>query len=369
MKTFIISQADIKNIVIKVGINTIMDTLIDRIRTAFREFDDEKINVPVRSGFEYHYPNFGLLEWMPVMTMGSKAVIKMVGYHPTNTTKRNLPSVLATVSLYDTHSGHLIGMADATFMTALRTGAASAVASEIMAKLDSKILGLIGAGVQGLTQVHALSRIFPIKKVYVYDIDPKVSQSFVQRAAFLSIDIIPIPKKSLDYLLIESDILCTATSVAINEGPVFNDLDVKPLDVKPWLHINAVGTDTAGKKEIPNSFLERSLLVPDFLEQALIEGECQHISPEIVGPTLTEILQDTERCKLLPNQLTIFDSTGWALEDKIAMELLIDYANKFQLGTSIQIENIPNDPLDPYDFIKEVPLSLPNKQMATKTSQ
>ncbi len=350
MKTFILTQKDLKEIVEAVGIDTMMDDLIFRMRRTFQEFDSNRVIIPVRSGFEYHEPDFGLLEWMPAMTVGETVTMKMVGYHPTNTSKRHIPSVFATVSLYDTTSGHLMGLADAIFMTALRTGAASALASELMARPDSKTMGLIGAGVQGLTQLHALSRLFPIETAFVYDIDPVVSQGFVQRASFMPIEIIPITIDSLGDLVRKSDILCTATSVELNSRPVFSDGDTQS-----WLHINAVGTDTAGKQEIPPALLERCVVSPDFRDQAMIEGECQYLSPEKIGPDLLSLLRDPQRCKKLQKERTIFDSTGWALEDKIAMDLLIEYAQKFQLGTFMQIQSLSEDPLNPYGFFETRP--------------
>ena len=134
-----------------------------------KTFDKNYNIIPVRDGFEYKIPEIGLVEWMPILKSGKKAIIKVVGYHPTNPALRNLPTVLSTINAYDTTTGHLDWIADATFLTALRTGAASAIASKVLALPYSKTVGLIGCGAQALTQLHAISLIFDIETVMVYD--------------------------------------------------------------------------------------------------------------------------------------------------------------------------------------------------------
>lgn len=178
MKTLIISADDIYCLVQKLGIHALMDEMIERLTKAFSTYCDDNITIPARSGFQYSQPEIGLLEWMPSMKNGSHATVKMVGYHPTNPQQRNLPTILSTVSAYDTSTGHLLGLADATFLTALRTGAASAIASRILAKPCTRRVGLIGGGAQALTQLHALSRVFSVEEVFVYDIDPESAQAF-----------------------------------------------------------------------------------------------------------------------------------------------------------------------------------------------
>ena len=101
---------------------------------------------------------------MPIYKKGAEVVIKVVGYHPKNPKNFNLPTILSSISSYDTKTGHLMGIADGVLLTALRTGAASAVASELLAKPESTTLGLIGCGAQSITQLHALSRYSNLKR-------------------------------------------------------------------------------------------------------------------------------------------------------------------------------------------------------------
>ena len=345
MHSRVLSLNDIRKIVKHKGLNHLMDEMIDQLTHAFTNFNEKETCVHPRDGFKYTNPTLGLVEWMPSMKIGKNATIKIVGYHPLNPKTMNLPTIVSTVSCYDTHSGHLIGMMDGTFLTALRTGAASAVASRVLGAPSSEVIGLIGCGAQAVTQLHAISRVFKLKKVRVYDKDSATKNSFRKRAGFIGLDIDEIGDDSLDELIESCDIISTATSVGVGEGPVFKDIESKP-----WLHINAVGSDFPGKIEVPESLLKRSFVCPEFLEQAVKEGECQQLSSTDIGASLVEILRDPDRYSYLKDELTVFDSTGWALEDQVAMELLFNYAIELKLGTEIQIESISVDPKNPYNF-------------------
>ncbi len=350
MRTVILSTTDTQKIVQQVGLHTLMEEMIDRLETTFREYNDAELITPPRDGFSYQEPVIGLLEWMPVMRRGHSAAIKVVGYHPDNPAKNTLPTIVSTVSLYDTHTGHLIGLIDGTFLTALRTGAASAVASKVLASPESRTVGLIGAGAQAITQLHAISRVFEIDRVFVYDINTEVCGSFRRRARFMNLEIIPVDRSGLDMLVRTADILCTQTTVPIGEGPVFDDVGLLP-----GVHINAVGSDFPGKVEIPESQLRRSLVCPDFLPQAVKEGECQRLDPGAIGPTIVEIVKEPDRFAAYRSRPTVFDSTGWAQEDQVAAELLIGYAEELGLGVAVEIENIPDDPIDPYQLFHSTP--------------
>jgi ornithine cyclodeaminase/alanine dehydrogenase-like protein (mu-crystallin family) len=345
MRTLVLSVADIYKIVEQVSLNRIMDALIERLTTTLLEFDSSRNTIPARSGFTYHNPHLGLIEWMPVMRHGGNATIKVVGYHPTNPALHGLPTILSTVSTYDTQTGHLIGLADATFLTALRTGAASAIATRALMHPDSKVVGLIGAGAQAVSQLHALSRVMDIDHVLVYDRSPSVTRTFSSRVDFLGLEVTPVTVDELPRLVASADVLCTATSVEIGNGPVFDDHDYQP-----WLHVNAIGSDFPGKFEVPLSLLQRSFVCPDFPEQAMKEGECQRLAPDMIGPALVELVQHPEAYAHARQTTSVFDSTGWALEDHVALQLLLDYADDLGLGTPMKLESVSNDPHNPYQF-------------------
>ena len=181
MKTILLSAHELRHIIQHVGLDELMDEMIRRLTDTLRNFDASKIVNPTRDGFTYTEPHIGLVEWMPVWEIGGRVTIKIVGYHPSNPTTQHLPTILSTVAAYDTSTGHMIGMMDGTFLTALRTGAASAVATRVLASPNTKTLGLIGCGAQAVTQLHAISRVMDLERVLAYDIDPKASRSLAKR--------------------------------------------------------------------------------------------------------------------------------------------------------------------------------------------
>ncbi len=334
-----------QRVIADVGIDRFMDEMIAKLALGFREFKPAETTTMARAGFSYTEPDLGLVEWMPTMEAAGRVSIKTVGYHPTNPTKRNLPSVMATTSLHDTTTGQLIALTDATFLTAIRTGAASALATDELASLDATTLVVIGAGAQAVTQVHAISRIRTLTEVSVYDTDPLVAESFVRRLPVdVPVTIVP-DRRELAKRLVQADVICTCTSVDPGEGPVLLEGDFDSA-----LHINAVGADFPGKLELPRTLVDRALVIPDHAEQCLVEGEAQTLQQEDLGPELWELV--AEGAHAHRNELTVFDSTGWAFEDLIAAELLLAHAERIGAGHEIELQPAPRDPYDPYEQVR-----------------
>ncbi|HUF09115.1 MAG TPA: ornithine cyclodeaminase family protein [Rhodothermales bacterium] len=348
IETLLLSGDDVRCLVRRTGLDETMDVLIGRLRRAFMDYDTDAVTVPVRDGFSYRRPETGLIEWMPCYSVGSDVAIKVVGYHPSNPSGLGLPTVLSTISLYDTASGHLMCVMDATILTALRTGAASAIATDLMSPPGSIVLGIVGAGTQAVAQVHAISRIRDLDRILVHDIDSAAAESFARRVArYLKRPNVRVADP--DTISSESDVLCTATSVEPGQGPVIRDGDVNSR-----LHINAVGSDFPGKIELPVTLLRRSVVIPDFLAQAVKEGECQQLRANEIAPELHVLMQHPKLQADLDNRLTVFDSTGWALEDSVAMHVMVELARDLNIGSMIPMESVSEDPLDPYRDVASV---------------
>ncbi len=350
MQTRVLRARDITDMASRLGFDALMDRMIERLRGAFVDYDPAAVDIPVREGFNYEKPALGLVEWMPVHQRGGPVVIKMVGYHPTNPVQRSIPSVLATSSMWDTETGHLVAVSDATLLTALRTGAASAIATDFLAIDEPITLGVIGLGAQSVTQVHAISRVRKIDRVIGYDADDLVAASFATRLSFLDPESSTVETVEIDGLpglVAAADVLCTCTSVDIGAGPV-----IPESDHRPWLHVNAVGADFPGKTEIPRGLLERALVVPDSRDQCRVEGECQQLDDDGIGPSLAYVAANASHFEPSRNQLTVFDSTGWAIEDEVALRLALDIADELGLGQSIGLEAIGLDPYDPYGELR-----------------
>ena len=340
MSVLVLNASDIARLVRTVGVHSLMDQMIERVHGTLLDASSGEYDLRARAGFAHHVVQPGVLEWMPVMHGGSRATIKVVSYNPANPAHRNFPTVMATVSIYEMQTGRLLALADGVVLTALRTGAASAVASRILAQPDSQVLGIVGCGMQAVTQAHALARTHPVKQVLGYDTDPAVARTFAERLAFLGLDVQVVP---LDELERRADIICTATSAAVGEGPV-----LRGLEMQPHVHINAVGSDLPGKIEVPLDVLRRSLVCPDFLPQAVVEGECQQLEESEIGPGLIELVHSAAEFEEWRARPTVFDSTGFALEDHAAAMLLVELAQELGLGTQLELENYPEDARDPY---------------------
>ncbi len=346
MKTLLFAREDISRIVAAVGFDRLMDDTICGLSEACNGFDSEAHSIPVRSGFSYNDEDSkGLVEWMPVIRYGDRVVIKLVGYHPDNPKKFRLPTVISTIMTFDTRTGHATNIVDGTFLTSLRTGAASAVASMVLAKPDSRVLGLIGAGAQSVTQLHAISRRFDLGEVLIFDTDVSACTTFADRAACAGVEL-PIEVLPMQEVLSAADILCTSTSIDVGCGPLFEDQAFVP-----GLHINAVGSDFPGKIELPLALLERSLVCPDFRAQAIAEGECQQLGENDIGPELTELVKEHDKYADYRDRTTVFDSTGWALEDLVMADIMTSLGDEIGVGRSIELECVGQDPKNPYGFI------------------
>ena len=342
---------DLAEVLTHVGLDAFLDELIVAIRDAATNLDPAGTEHKMRAGFDHHHPEMGLVEWMPIHRVGSAVAVKTVGYHPENPRRRSLPSVLATIALYDTTTGHLRSLCEGTLLTALRTGAASAVATDVMARRGPVTLGIVGCGAQAVTQAHALSRVRTITRVIATDTDADVAATFASRLAGTGAHVEVVGATEFAELVPAIDVLCTCTSVPIGEGPVVA-LD----DARPDVHVNAVGADFPGKTELPLEFVRRALVVTDDLEQCLVEGESQRLDRHELGPDLAGLLAQIDAIDV--SGPTVFDSTGWSLEDLVAAELFVGHADRLGLGTPVELQAAPGDPYDPYASLRASPAAL-----------
>lgn len=349
MNTTILSQSDIQHVITSVGIDQLMDELISKLDDAFRNFDPRHTKVPLRDGFNYSSPRQGLLEWMPMLESGQHVLMKMVGYHPRNPDLYHLPTILSDFSLYNAQTGQLEAIVDGTLLTALRTGAASAVASRVLANPLSHTIGLIGCGAQSVTQLHALSRIFSVRHVCYYDVDQSAMDSFEERCRKFVGDAV-FEGSSIEDIVAKADVVTIATSIDIGAGPVFTDCPTKA-----HLHINAVGSDFPNKFELPLEMLQRSYITPDIRAQADNEGECQQLEASQIGDELYQLMQHKKKLMSLRKGLTVFDSTGWVIEDYVATKLLLKHALRLGVGSKVWFGTLSQDPKNPYQFLEPNP--------------
>jgi alanine dehydrogenase len=341
MSTLLITQADLRTVLDRIGRDDLVRRVIDRIAEGLRGIDAGSGELsPLRDGFTRPDPEPGVLEWMPHRVAGDSITIKTVAYSPANPRLAGLPTILGTLARFDDRTGRLLAVADGVLLTAIRTGATSAVAAGVLAHPDATTVGMIGCGAQAVTQLHALTLVRDVRRVLVHDADPEHTASFAGRVAFLGLDVRPVPARQV---LAEADVLVTATSVGVGAGPVVPDGPHLP-----HLHVNAIGSDLIGKTELPEPLLRRAVVVPDHPEQALREGESQQLTAADLGPALSRVCADPDAVPDAAERLTVFDSTGFALLDHLALDVVVEAATEVGAGRRVDLEHHPVDALDPY---------------------
>jgi len=237
---------------------------------------------------------------MPVYIDGS-AGVKWVSVYPDNW-RQNLPSIVATIILCDPNTGYPLAIMDGTYITNVRTGAAGGVAVKYLARRDSSVIGFIGAGMQAKTQLLAISEVLPqIKEVKVFDLHRDTSLKYAEEmGSGLSLNIGPVETIRE---ATEADIVVTTTP---SRTPI-----VKKQHIRPGTHINAIGADANGKQE----------LEADLLTGGVIKIE------DIYG-TLGEVVANIKKGRENDEEITIFDSTGLAIEDIICAKLVYEKAKE-----------------------------------------
>lgn len=338
---FILSDADVHRVVAAYGADFIMDRLIEGISDGFKSIARGEIVHSRRTGFSQDH---NLIEWMPVRDRSDNVVIKVVSYFPKNPDDYALPTIGAMIVRADFRRGQITEVVDGRLLTAMRTGAASAVASRYLATSDSATLGLIGCGSQSVTQAHALCRVLPIKCILAFDIDAESVASLTQRLSFLGL---PIRVVNTDEIERHSDIICTATTLPVGAQPV---LSARYL--RQHVHINAIGSDFPGKIELPPALTRTVFVATDCLEQARSEGECQSLTEVQIASSRCVELQTVVSCPArfenLRSEQTIFDSTGIAMEDATALELICELARQACFGREYAADERASDSKNPY---------------------
>lgn len=317
MNTLILSRKTVKGL-----LN--MTEVIDAVEQAFRDWATGQGQMPTKA---YLVLNKGDFRAMPAALPGAVGV-KWVNVH-TDNSSLGLPTVMAIIIYSDSETGYPLAIMDATEITRYRTGAAAAIASKYLARRDSHTLGIIGAGRQAYTQILAHTQIFDLTQIKIFDISRAAIETLIK---FLPQH--PLKECSLEETA-SSDIICTLTPAHA------------PLLKKAWLlpgtHINAIGADAKGKEELEPSILKAATVVVDDIRQASTAGEINvpianglFTIDEIYG-TLGEIIAGKKRGRKDKNSITLFDSTGIAIEDIAVARLLYEKAKQISDHTSIDL--------------------------------
>jgi len=307
-----------------------MNDVIAAVENAFKFHGLGKVQMPPKVYLYFEKYN-GDLRAMPAYIPNTdEAGVKIVNSHPDNPSM-GLPTVLATYILNNPRTGAPIAIMNASYLTDIRTGAAGAVASKYLARKDSKVLGIVGCGRQAKTQIMAISKVFNLEKVIVSDKNPEQCKKL--KKDFEKITNLEIDFKEIKDVC-KSDIIVTTTPVK------------KPIIESQWIeegtHINAIGADAPGKQELETEIIKRAKIVVDSWEQANHSGEINvplssgEISRENVYAELGQIVNGTKKGRENDNEITVFDSTGLAIQDVAVASLAYRKAKEKRIGSWLE---------------------------------
>jgi len=315
---------------------TPMREAIDAMKEAYASLSDGKAVVPLRTRLPI--PNSDALSlFMPafVHTKDSNALaIKAVSLFPTNP-PRGLAYIQAAVLVFDPETGQATALLEGSSLTAIRTGAAGGAAIDVLARRDSKVVAIFGAGAQGRTQLEAACTARKIETVYIYDSDSEKARKFAEemKGEGSIPDDIRVASDAKEAVK-HADIICTATTSA---KPVFDDKDVKT-----GTHISAVGSYTADMQEVSAETLKRARIVVDSYSASLEEAgdliqpikaglfDRSHIHAE-----LGEIVLGRKPGRETEDEITYFKSVGIAVQDAMAAQVALNNARKMNIGREV----------------------------------
>jgi len=313
-----------------------MREAIEAMKQAYASLSNGTAQVPLRT----HLPissHDGLSLFMPAYVKTEKEealAVKVVSLFPDNP-NLGLAYIQAAVLVLDAATGRLIALLEGSSLTAIRTGAAGGAAVDLLARPESRILAVFGAGAQGRTQLEAACSVRNIETAFIYDPDPKRAESFVVDMAGHA----PIPKdlrvaKNSAEAVRDADIICSATT---STKPVFVDGDIKP-----GTHITGVGSYTPAMQEIPPETVKRARVFVDSRAASLAEAgdliiplQARMISESHISNELGEIVLGRKSGRGSAGQITFFKSVGVAVQDAMAAHLALENARRMKLGKEV----------------------------------
>ena len=314
-----------------------MTEAIEAMKTAYASLSDGMAVVPLRTRLPI--PNSEALSLiMPSYVHSDEAkalAIKVVSLFPTNPA-RDLAYIQAAVLAFDPETGQTIALLEGSSLTAIRTGAGSGAAIDLLARADSKIVAVFGAGVQGRTQLQAACAVRDIETAYILDHTRDKAQKLADEMRSKGsiphdVRVASSPKEAIE----NADIICTATTSSI---PVFDDQDVKR-----GTHISGVGGYRADMQEIPSATMQRAKIYVDSRSASLEEAG------DLIQPIRAGLFDESHICGELgevilgkvpgrqsQEEITCFKSVGIAVQDAIAAQVALNNARKMNIGKEVE---------------------------------
>lgn len=331
-----VSVAQMMELVHRIGLDTILRGLADAIEADFRRWPvfDKTPRVAAHS-------RDGVIELMPTSD-GEFYAFKYVNGHPGNTAT-GLQTVTAFGLLADVSTGYPLLLTEMTLLTALRTAATSAMAARHLAPKGARVMAMIGNGAQAEFQCRAMQAVCGIDTVRLFDIDPAATEKCHRNLAGSGLTVIPC--KSTAEAIEGAQIITTCTADK-KHATILSDNHVGS-----GVHINAIGGDCPGKTELAEAILHRSDIFVEYPPQTRIEGEIQQLAEDHPVTELWEVINGTVQGRRSVDQVTLFDSVGFAVEDFSALRYVHGLLGESGLGVPLDLLADPDDPRDLYGML------------------
>ena len=308
----VLSRADVRRLLD-------LDQLLDALERGFVELSAGRASVPPRIAAETER---GLLAAMPGYADGileTKLVSVFAGNH-----EIGLPTHQATIALFDDATGKPLALMDGTEITAVRTGAASAVATRVLARPDARVLAVLGAGVQARSHIEAARRVREFAEVRVASRSPEHARALAEEIGGTALD-------SFEEAVAGADVVCACTD---SGQPIF-----AAESLEPGMHLTSVGASRDGP-ELDSAVMGSGLLAVEsrvaFEPYPAGAHELQGLDPND-AVELGEIIAGIRVGRASPEQITIYKSTGHAVEDAAAAGLVYRRALEDGIGTEVKL--------------------------------
>ena len=311
-----------------------IDELIAVLKQAHIQYSTGKAVMPVRLVVPLPQVH-GRSTSMPGFLIDDKALgMKIVTYFQENP-KKDLPAILATIFLFSAEAGKIIATMDGSYITAIRTACASAVATEALANPRTAVLGILGAGVQARAHIQALSHVRKIECIRLYS-PSGTSAAAIKKEMAPQLNCAIEVAQNAESAVRDADLLVTVTTA---KEPI-----LKFEWLKPGAHINAVGSHRPDLREIDGPTLARATIVVDSREAIMAEcGDIllalkeKNIGENAIHAEIGEVLAGTKAARRTGDEITLYKSVGIAIQDVAAANLVYRKALEKGVGTSVEI--------------------------------
>ncbi|NML34444.1 ornithine cyclodeaminase [Paraburkholderia antibiotica] len=319
-------------LVADIGVPRFLDQLAQTIRDDYLRWSDFDKSPRVAC-----HSQFGVIELMPVADAKLFA-FKYVNGHPINA-GRGMHTVMAFGALASVDTGYPLLLSELTLTTALRTAATSVLAAKALARPDSRSMALIGNGAQSEFQAIAFHTLLGIDEIRLFDVDSRATDKLIRNlAAWPQLRI--VRATSTAQAVRGADIVTTVTADKAYATIITPDM------IEPGMHLNAVGGDCPGKTELHADVLNMSRVIVEYEPQTRIEGEIQQLPADSAVIELWRVLSGEIAGRESAQQVTVFDSVGFALEDYSALRYLHALAQEHNVGIDVALIPATSDPKD-----------------------